>query len=539
MTSNFKTFFLVLLFGGCTLGFAQFEDPGEEEATESEEVVMPMTATPAEVATPSSAAEAGVLWVTATTQGWDFYRPWNKRNPSTNRFLGVALENGMVMVTASSLADVIFVELERAVDGQRSPAQVEVIDYEANLALLRPERASVLEGMATVSLASDASIGDFMQILQLESTGSLAVTPGRLAAAEVGAYVVDKVGFLLYRVAAPLQSRDGSTSLPVLNEQGQLVGLMMRYDTRSQALDLVAAPIIQHFLQDASDGVYQGFPRAGISYAALRDPQLRRFVGAEDVLGGILISKVQKGSSADLSGIQAGDVLLRVGDFEVSPEGNILDPTHGLLQVGYVFSTLGYVGDMLPLSILREGELRELSLELARRDPNDYNIPPYVVDTPPDYVVLGGLVLQELSGTYLREWGAGWEQRAPLEFVYLYENQEDLLEDPSERVVIFSQLLPSPLTLGYEDIPRNQVTHINGQRIRSLVDAAAAIQEPEGQFHKIEFAGEPGMLFLDVEQVQAIAPELQRVYGLPSLQRLDSQDAEDAPPSPAESEEAI
>ena len=45
---------------------------------------------------------------------------------------------------------------------------------------------------------------------------------------------------------------------------------------------------------------------------------------------------------------------------------------------------------------------------------------PYTIGKPPKYMVLGGLVLQELTGQYLKEWGAEWYKKAPQRFLFTW-----------------------------------------------------------------------------------------------------------------------
>ena len=54
--------------------------------------------------------------------------------------------------------------------------------------------------------------------------------------------------------------------MPVVHN-GRLTGLLLRYDPRTQNVDVVPAPVIQHFLHDAADKNYGGFPRAGLLFA--------------------------------------------------------------------------------------------------------------------------------------------------------------------------------------------------------------------------------------------------------------------------------
>ncbi len=51
-----------------------------------------------------------------------------------------SLPHQRVLVTADLVANQNYVELERAESGDKSAANVVVVDYEANLALLEPSR---------------------------------------------------------------------------------------------------------------------------------------------------------------------------------------------------------------------------------------------------------------------------------------------------------------------------------------------------------------------------------------------------------------
>ena len=83
---------------------------------------------------------------------------------------------------------------------------------------------------------------------------------------------------LVYRATASIQFKDSSFTLPVVKD-GKLVGIMVRYDNTSNSAEIVPSPIIEHFIKDAAQAPYEGFPRTGMMYSNTRDPQLRRYVG--------------------------------------------------------------------------------------------------------------------------------------------------------------------------------------------------------------------------------------------------------------------
>src|SRR5213595_3770833 len=116
--------------------------------------------------------------VNVTGQPHDYFRPWQKKAPFSKRALGAVLSKGRVIVTADLVTNQNYVELERAESGDRMAANVQVIDYEANLALLEPTDKKFLEGLPALKLGQDTVVGHRLAAWQLEPTGVLAVTDG-------------------------------------------------------------------------------------------------------------------------------------------------------------------------------------------------------------------------------------------------------------------------------------------------------------------------------------------------------------------------
>ena len=163
----------------------------------------------------------------------------------------------------------------------------------------------------------------------------------------------------------------------------------------------------------------------------------------------------------------------------------------------------------------------QFNVALEHRSPTDYVIPPYNFGQAPAYYVLGGLIFEELSRPYLKEWGANWQKDAPPRFVYMDRFQTELFPEGHRRVVVLSQVLPATSTIGYDDFSYLTVTRVNGKEIKSLADLAAAVQKPINGFIKVETEEDPKQLELDAAQVQQEGPDLQRNYGITSLQRLE------------------
>jgi S1-C subfamily serine protease len=467
-----------------------------------------------------SEAPASVVRVNVTNQPWDFAHPWGKRPPYSRRAIGTILAGNRVLVTAELVANANYVEFETAEGGQKVPARVEVVDYEANLALLQTDDTDFLKSFKPLEL-THAKVGDTLSVWQLENTGTLLVTKGPMTTAEVSRYPEDDAPLLVYRMTTPLQFRDSSFTLPVVKD-GKLAGLVMRYDNSTNNAEVLPAPVIEHFLTDAKKAPYEGFARMGIVSSPTRDPQFRRYLGLTAATpGGIYIAEVLRDGPAAKGGVEQGDVLLQVDDHPVDQDGNYKDEEYGKIAIAHLFSTKRYDGDVIKVTVFRKGEKKTLNVTLKHRPLESYVIEPYVIDRAPKFYILGGLVLQELSRQYLKEFGADWQKKAPEPFVYYDRQQNELFKNGPKKVVFLSRVLPSDLTIGYEELNSLIVTKINGVNIQSLEDVPAALEHATNGLHKVEFDSEPRFIYLDAAAVAASQDDFQRKYRLPALQRLD------------------
>ncbi len=460
-----------------------------------------------------------VVRVNITSQAYDFSRPWSKRAPASKRALGAVLQGQRVLVTAESVANATYIELESPDGEQKQPALVESVDYEANLALLRPESSEFLKGQSGLSLTT-AHVGDTLSVWQLEANGNLLVSKGQMTTAEVTRYPIDDSAFLVYRISVSLQMRDTATALPIVKD-GKLVGLMQRYESSSNLLDLIPAPVVEHFLKDALRKPYEGFPRMGLAFSGTRDPQLRRYLGLNGSKGGVLITQTLPNGPAALAGLQKGDVILEMDEHALDADGNYQDADYGRISLGHLVCTKHFEGDAVPVKFVRDGKVQRTEIKVARRHPEQFLCEPYVFDRAPRYFILGGFVLQELSRTYLREFGNDWIHKAPMELLNIDRTQSELENDPRQRIVFLSRVLPSDVTIGYEDLRHQVVRAINGKALNSLLDVPFALEQAKDGIHLLELEGDPHQVFLDAKAVQEVGPMLQRSYRLPTLSQLE------------------
>lgn len=479
------------------------------------------SAVPSEARPPASSqvvTSASLVRVNSTNQSYDFFRPWVKKAPFYRRGLGVVVEGGYILVTAELITNHSYVELEDPITAAKCPAEIVRLDYDCNLALLKPLQEGFLKDARPLALDETAKVGDQVELLQLESTGVVAQTPGTITTITVAPYPTESLALLMFRLSSPLQGRESSFVIPVVRS-GRLLGLVMRYDARNQTADVLPAPIIQRFLSSFEKNQPAGLPRVGIGYSATRDPQLRRYIGLTDN-SGVYVNEVRVSSAADKAGIRRGDVILSVGGQRIDQDGNYEDPLFGRLSFSHLTSIKARVGDRIDFEIFRDGKKQTVPVTLEELDRSKIISESFVFDRKPRYFIFGGLVFQELSRPYLQEWGGNWMKDAPQRLVALDVFQN---EQPADRgkIVFLSQVFPTTNTLGYEDLENLVVSKVNGTPIKSLDDLVKAVSEPSAGFLKIEFDDDPPMIVLDPTEAKKADEQVRKEYGVPELKNLD------------------
>jgi len=468
--------------------------------------------------------ERSILRVNVTNQPHNFALPWQKRQPGSKQGLGALLDGQRVLVTAELIQDSSYVEFEVASSGKKLTAQVATVDYEANLAVLTPKEApeDFFDGLVPFPLSvTPPKNGDRFEVWQFESNGTPVTSAITYETARLGRYFIDGSYFLQFDANGAVNYREGSFTLPVI-QNGHLTGMLLSYNSNDQVATILPFPIIKAFLDDAADGQYAGFPSFGIKFSPTLDDQLRTYLKLGDQTGGVMVTGVMPETSAAQAGLKEGDVLMEIGGYKLDARGNYQDPTWGLLAMGHLVKGANTVGTELAMKIIRDGQPMDLTLKLARKDPHDFLVDPYVFDRGPHYLILGGLVFSELTRTYLEAFGNDWRDRAPFELVYAVQNPEKFARDGRKKLVFLAGALPSQTTIGYEGVRGAFIEKVNGQTINDIKGLAAALASPSDGLHKIEIDEVPYVLYIDAalaaQDNQTLLPQR---YRITELQRLE------------------
>jgi len=455
--------------------------------------------------------------VNSTIQTYNAAQPWEKNPPQVRRGLGAMLSGNRILITAAMAADSIYLELQSADSTLTVPAKVTAIDYDANLALLAPDAdPGFLATLQPAELASPVKVGDSLSFFQLEENGESLETQGTIRSMELLNTFVSSHYFLGYVAKASMQTSGNSFTLPAFHD-GKLAGVLTSYDSKDQLCDVISIDIVSAFLEDTKDGSYEGFPSLGISTTTTEDPHFRAWLNLPEDGGGLHVTRVLPGGSAEKGGLKESDVIVKINNFEINRRGYFQHPDYGVLYWPHLIRGAAKMGENVKIDLLRDGEMKTIEANLkAAPDPL---IPDHLYDQAPPFIIKGGLVFQELSKAYLEAFGQDWSKRAPLNLLDVLSNPEDY-EEGRRRVVILTRVVATEATIGYDRLNSQIVKSVNGQPIAGLPELAAALEAaPENGIHTIVTDEEPYQIFLDESISDTVDADFLK-RGLPTLSRL-------------------
>jgi len=486
--------------------------PGAKSTVPQQNVVaVPVPIAPPQ---PNGPIQKSLVRITATEVAPDYRAPWNAGMIGRGIGAGFVIAGNRIMTNAHVVSNSRYLTVERDGDPNKYPAKVLFVAHDCDLALITVD-PSFFKNMIPLKLGG---------IPELESTVSAYGYPIGGERMSVTTGIVSRIDFQLYThssidqhlaIQISAQINPGNSGGPVM-QNAKVVGVAFQGysgDVAQGVADMVPTPVINRFLQDVSDGHYDGYVDLGLTFAKLQNPAQRRYLGLKDDGRGVLVETVvSAGPCAKL--LRSGDVLLSIDNHPIASDGNVdLEGEH--VEMPEVVERK-FKGDQVKFEIWRDKQALSGSVQLD-------TVPPYLMqshryDVRPRYVVYGGLLFQPLSLDLLEAYQP--QDLRLRHFFDFYVIDQLYLEHPD--VIVLTNILPDPINTYLAAYRGGIVDEINGKKVRTLDDLAQMFAQPADRF-VVNMIGDGPPLVLDPKQVEAARERIKERYNVVREENLQEQ----------------
>ena len=452
--------------------------------------------------------KASVVEIEITKKTYDYRMPWVRRNEQTHKN-GILVGQNQILTTADGFSGQYLCRITKGGESRQYTAQIKWVDFYANIAMLDVSEPTFWQGMEPVELAEKIPQFGDLQIYRWRS--------GRIEerAAEIIRLYNDtnKMSFLQHLKLSASSEITGAGWAEVVFDGAQLVGLT-ESASKGNRFNILPAPFIARVIEHNQNADNPGLGNFDFRWMNAKNPALLKSKGLIMPDRGVVVTEVGGRRLAN-SNLKSGDVILAIDGFEVDSEGKYLDPDYGRLSISGLATRAHSAKDTISMTIWRDQAIRSIAYTLPRAQFSKSLIPSERYDTPPHYLVAGGLLFQPLDGPLMRALG----KNKPILLDY-YSDRPPL--EGRDGIVLLSMVLPDDYNRGYEDIRYVMVDQINGQAIHKLEDVKSALAEPEVGFHCIQFMPDEAIhqIVLDGTEMPSATKRILRHYQIPAASSL-------------------
>jgi serine protease Do len=291
--------------------------------------------------------------------------------PSQNRIngmgTGVIIDPRGYIVTNQHVVEDVSVIRVRLSDGGTYTATLVARDHEADLALLKIDAGRRLPTVP-LGTARDLMVGETVIAIGNAYGYEHTVTVGVVSAVKRDVTLNKEVSYKSL-IQTDASINPGNSGGPLLNVNGEMIGVNVAIRAGAQGIsfaipvDAVIQTLAEMLGSRHRTGLWLGLlcrdhlapettdTKAGATAEAKFEPEAK--AEPAPLKRSLVIERVEPASPAAQAGLQAGDVVARVGDFRIT---STLDLERALLDHG--------AGDRLNVSVRRKGDEKRLELVL-------------------------------------------------------------------------------------------------------------------------------------------------------------------------------
>ncbi|GAA5442947.1 hypothetical protein Misp06_01123 [Microbulbifer sp. NBRC 101763] len=449
-----------------------------------------------------------IIKIYTTAAAPDYFNPWALLNPKQLSGSGAVIRDQQILTNAHVVANGSFIQVQRHGDAKKFRARVKFVSHDADLALLTVDDESFFTDTRPLTLGKLPDLQEEVTAYGYPIGGkSLSITRGVLSRVEHQYYAHAESYLMAGQIDAAINP--GNSGGPVISN-GRIVGVAMQTNQSAENLGYFVPPsVIAHVLEDAKDGVHQGFPELGVVTQSLESPSMKKAAGLSEDQDGAMVVKVF--SDAPVAEVlKPGDVLLEVDGFKVAADRTVEWRENQRTNYHYAVDR-HHVGDALPVRFSRNGEEQTAQVTLAAAPPSRALVLSEQFDQQPRYYIFGGVVFVPLNMNLIKRWGNNWHSKAPIDYLYA-RNQWS--EENRRELVVALKVLPANVNLGYHDWKNWIIDSVNGHSVADFDEFAQLMETNKSDF--VELRDRSGYrMVLDAAEAQEQEPLILQTYHIP------------------------
>ncbi len=419
-----------------------------------------------------------VLRIEVATQVPDYETPWNSGRFDGGIGTGFIIGKNKILTNAHVVSNARRILITVYGSPVKYPAKVDFIAHDCDLALLSVENFKDFEAFPAFEFGEVPRLESQVRVIGYPIGGDrLSVTRGVVSRIDFQPYSHSRAdSHLAVQIDAAINP--GNSGGPVLQD-GKVVGVAFQGLRQADNTGyIIPTPVINRFLKDIKDGVYNQYVDLGISEFPLHNPAMRKALALTDDGKGVLITNVTATGASD-GLLQPGDVITSINGYSIDSAGmvNIDGENINLNEI----VERKFEGDKVAVKFIRERVAKEVEITLkpllwARMYAIQY-------EKKPRYMVFAGLVFQPLDTNLF---AAAKFNDLTVRRLYADYVPKGLFRKRSD-IVVLSRVESDPLTSQLGSFEGFAVDKINGVEVTDLKQAYDLLHPKVApEFHVIE-----------------------------------------------------
>lgn len=435
----------------------------------------------------------------------NYLEPWNSTVVRSTGS-GSIISDNRILTNAHVVANETFIEVKKYGDTKRYQAEVLFVSHDVDLAILKVKDETFFKDTTPLELDGLPNIQDKVTVYGYPMGGNtISVSTGIVSRIEHTRYVHSGQNFLSIQIDAAINP--GNSGGPAISN-GKIAGVVMQQISGSQNIGyMVPVPIINHFLEDISDGRYDGFPQLGIYTELLENPTQKEYFKLSQNEGGILVVHVLYNSPfKDV--LKQYDIITAIDGHKIESDGTVEFRKNQYTHFKYYIDTHQY-GDEVSLDIYRNGKKIKLKVKLPQHVSQErFSMTQYHYDKMPTYYMLGGYVFVPLTENLLVS-----SRQANLSLRY---GATKFPKKDKQEIVLLLKVLASSLSRGDYGVSYWKIDKVNGKAFKDFKEFYNIIVNSKEKYVVLE-DNDGSKVVIDKQKALKIDNELLQRYSIKAI----------------------